>query len=37
MFPHIPETNPECEYLGYRDEGYGPYERHDEYCWLHRC
>lgn len=37
MFPHINTTNPDCEHLGIRDEGYGPYERHDEYCWLHGC
>lgn len=35
MYRRTNITNPECEHLGVRDEGYGPYERHDDYCWLH--
>ena len=25
----------ECDHLGIKDAGYGPYERHDEFCFLH--
>ena len=34
--------NEPCQHFGIRDYGYGPYERHDNYCfkfneWHPRC
>ena len=31
-YPHPCEG---CEYFGPKDSGYGPYERHESYCFLH--
>lgn len=24
----------DCKHFGIKDDGYGPYERHDNFCWL---